>query len=130
MEQQPSRMGRWISGVSAIGLPIIVALLSLYFTQPPRPVPATAPATKFSAERALEQSRRFAVEPRPAGTPALEWARDYLVSRLREIGWETQVQETTMAYPVGEGGNAAPEQWASSPQPSPPPASAKLPPTS
>src|SRR5439155_17653528 len=60
----------------------------------------------------------------------LERARDYLVSRLREIGWETQVQETTMAYPVGEGGNAAPEQWASSPQPSPPPASAKLPPTS
>ena len=66
-----------------------------------------------------------------------KWARDYLVSRLREIGWETQVQETTMAYPVSEGGNAAPEQWASSPppsskalwrtsQPSPPPASAKL----
>jgi hypothetical protein len=96
METPPARIGQWISGIVVLGLPFAIALLSLNFIQPPYALPATAPATKFSAARALEQSRRFAVEPRPAGTAAQERARDYLMSRLQEIGWEAQVQEATI----------------------------------
>src|SRR3989442_9364876 len=95
MQEPPTPSGMQVRGISVLGLPCVIALLSLYLAQPPRPAPTTAP--QFSAERAIEHSRRFAVEPRPAGSAALERARDYLVAQLKAIEWEVQVQETTVA---------------------------------
>jgi hypothetical protein len=102
MQNEPIGSRHWVAGVSVFGLPCLIALLGLLLAQPPRPVPTTAPATEFSAERAIEHSRRLAVEPRPAGSAALERARDYLVEQLKGFGWEVEVQETTVA-----GGHSA-----------------------
>ncbi len=96
MEAQTSRQGQWTAGIGALAMPCAIALVSLYLAQAPRSVPASAPAASFSAERALEHSRRLALEPRPGGSAALERARDYLMGQLKVMGWETQVQETTI----------------------------------
>ncbi|MDD2762537.1 MAG: M20/M25/M40 family metallo-hydrolase [Opitutaceae bacterium] len=81
------------AGLALLGLILILTLIPFYLAQPPRSRPASAPATEFSAERAMRLSREFAVEPRPAGTAALERARDYLVRQLRALGVEVEVQE-------------------------------------
>src|SRR3989442_15836465 len=94
MQEPPTPSGMQVRGISVLGLPCVIALLGLYLAQPPRPAPPTA--QQFSAERAIEHSRRFAVEPRPAGSAALERARDYLVAQPQALGWGAELQETTI----------------------------------
>jgi hypothetical protein len=97
MQEPQARFGQRIGGAIVLALPVAIGLLGFCMAQPPRPLPATAPATEFSAERALEHSRRIAVEPHPAGSAAQERVRDYLVGALKGMGWEVQVQEATIA---------------------------------
>jgi len=97
MQEPQARLGQRIGGIIVLGLPCAIALLGFCLAQPPRSVPATAPATDFSAERALEHSRRLAVEPHSAGSPAHDRVRDYLVGELKAMGCEVQVQEATVA---------------------------------
>ena len=80
------------------------ALLSIYLLQPPRPVPAAAPATEFSAERAMRHVRELAQEPHAMGTAAHAEARAYLLREMRQLGLNPQVQEATA---VNEAGKAA-----------------------
>ena len=64
----------------------------------PDPVPASAPPTEFSSERALEHVRVIAREPHPMGSPANAAVRDYLVEELSALGVEPEVQKTTAAH--------------------------------
>jgi hypothetical protein len=70
---------------------VFSALFCLYMAGPPFPVPATAPATEFSAERALELDRHIASAPHPAGSPANEKVRDYMIETLRSMGIAAEV---------------------------------------
>ncbi|GHA66984.1 M20/M25/M40 family metallo-hydrolase [Pontibacter akesuensis] len=81
-----------------------LALLSLYLLAPPKPVPATAPATVFSAERAMQHVRQVAQEPHPMGTKAHANVRDYLLQQMQELGLNPQVQDTTAAEVYGGAG--------------------------
>src|SRR3712207_6569602 len=56
--------------------------LALYVFVPPPVVSADAPATEFSAERAMKDVRAIADEPHPMGSPEHEATADYIV----EIG--------------------------------------------
>lgn len=67
--------------------------------QPPPVIPATAPATAFSAERAREHLRVITRQPRPLGSEGHAAARAYLLDTLRGLGLEPQVQETTALRP-------------------------------
>ncbi|MEZ5331650.1 MAG: M20/M25/M40 family metallo-hydrolase [Thermoanaerobaculia bacterium] len=58
----------------------------------------------FSVRRALAQVRAIAQSPRPLGTPAHAAAREHLVSRLRALGLEADVEEETVVDPLGKGG--------------------------
>lgn len=62
--------------------------------RPPQVVPATAPASVFSAERAKAWVQRFAVEPHPVGSPAHIRARELLVEELRRLGVEPELQSS------------------------------------
>jgi hypothetical protein len=62
---------------------------------PPAPVAATAPATEFSAERALGHVREIAQRPHPAGSADNARVREYLLAQLRTLGLDPQVQEAT-----------------------------------
>ncbi len=74
-----------------------VAALSIAGLAPPASLPASAPATEFSAARALVHLWAIAHEPHATGTPAQAAVRDYLLAQLRILGLQPQVQETPVA---------------------------------
>ncbi|MDX6502482.1 MAG: hypothetical protein QOG23_5746 [Blastocatellia bacterium] len=74
---------------------VLLALLCLYLHRPPAPIPADAPATDFSAGRAIQQLREIAREAHPVGTIAQTQVRDYIVGQLQGLALTPQVQEAT-----------------------------------
>lgn len=73
---------------SALGVTALLVAavgLALALSSPPTPLPATAPATEFSAERAYSHVQVIAQTPRPAGTPASAAARAYLLEQLQKL---------------------------------------------
>ncbi|MGI4873505.1 MAG: M20/M25/M40 family metallo-hydrolase [Janthinobacterium lividum] len=87
----------WVSRWLPLAGVVLFVAWSLYLTNPPRPVPATAPATAFSAERALREVAVIAHRPHSVGTPDHDRVRDYLVQRCRALGLRVEVQDTTTA---------------------------------
>lgn len=69
--------------------------LTLALIAAPAPLPADAPATEFSAGRAMQDLEVIAREPHPMGEFAARAAvRDYLLGEIRNLGLEPQVQDT------------------------------------
>ena len=101
-----SRLDRW-RGPLAVTIIIVLSVLALRTSRPPAPVPRTAPDTAFSSERAMEHVRAIAVEWHPVGTPAHERAREYVVSSLRSLGLEPEVQTATALLQRGTRVRAA-----------------------
>jgi hypothetical protein len=96
VEQQLSSGQRWAAAaVLAAG-----AWWALWTPMPP-PVPASAPATEFSAERALLHVRRFASQPHPAGSAAAAEVRDGILKELNELGIPAEVQHGAGLYQRG-----------------------------
>jgi hypothetical protein len=83
---------RW---VPLLGL-MLIAGLAVWLVQPPRPVPATAPVTEFSAYRARPDLVAVASQPHPLGSQANAQVRDYLLSRCRELGLAASVQDLSL----------------------------------
>lgn len=79
---------------TAFGLVALAALGIWYGNTTPRLVPSSV-ADRFSAERALEHVRQIAQRPHPPGTPDHARVREYLLSQLRGMGLDPQVQTTT-----------------------------------
>ncbi len=78
----------------------LVAVLVMYLSQqPPDPLPASAPPTDFSAERALRHVEALGRETHPVGTAAHARARDYIMSELQALGLEPQIQAATVVDP-------------------------------
>jgi hypothetical protein len=71
------------------------AVCGLATILPPSPVPATAPPSEFSAERAMVHVASLAVTPRQTGTAGADAARLYLVRYLEGLGLAVHVDETT-----------------------------------
>jgi len=69
-------------------------------TLPPNPLPASAPATEFSAERAIEHIKVIAQEPRISGSQGYKNARDYVMSELTALGLNPEIQRTTVTVPA------------------------------
>ncbi len=80
---------------TAVGLVVIAGISIVRTARPPRPVPATAPDTVFSAERAMRHVEAIALEPHAMGMPAHDRVRDYIVGQLTAYGLHPQIQQTT-----------------------------------
>ena len=76
---------------------LLVAIAALSYLVSPAVIPASAPATDFSAERAMEHLKVIAREPHPTGSIANARVRDYLVEQLKQEGLEPQIQRTGVA---------------------------------
>jgi hypothetical protein len=87
---------------------ILAAILALSFMglRPPTPKPSSAPATEFSAARALDTFHRVLREdtPHPIGSPANEAVRGRIVDELTRLGYQPQVQT---AFDCGQSVNCA-----------------------
>src|SRR5215204_4947864 len=87
---------RWIGVVVALLLGAFAAI-SLLALEPPEPLPASAQASEFSAERAFSHVEQVAERPHPVGSTANAEVRDYLVGQLEDLGLRPTVQEATSA---------------------------------
>lgn len=70
---------------------VAIVVSALYDLQPPSPLPATAPDSLFSADRAAGYIRDIAREPHPLGSLANQRVRDYIVGQLIDIGLKPQL---------------------------------------
>jgi hypothetical protein len=85
-------------------LPILLlATIAFHSLVPPPVLPAAAPLTNFSAERAIEHVRIIAGEPHPTGSIANARARDYLLGQLISLGMKPEVQKSvsTTSWDIG-----------------------------
>ncbi|HUQ84279.1 MAG TPA: M28 family peptidase [Gemmatimonadaceae bacterium] len=81
--------------VTTLALLVLCGLLVRDAARPPAPLPASAPSTEFSAERALAHVREIAQRPHPIGSPDNVRVREYVLAQLRALGLEPEVQATT-----------------------------------
>ncbi|BCJ52475.1 aminopeptidase [Actinoplanes sp. NBRC 14428] len=89
---RPARRG-W-AALAAVLLLAVVGALALQAVRPPSARPADAPAGEFSAERAFRHVRTLGAGPHVAGSAANDAVRDHLLGTLRDLGFETEVQDT------------------------------------
>lgn len=73
--------------------------LSVALVRPPAALPASAPATEFSAERAMGYLNLFAQKPHPTGSAEHDRVRDYLMGELIRLGVTPESQMATGVAP-------------------------------
>lgn len=71
-----------------------VGVLSVWSVLPPAARDASAPPGEFSAGRAFQHVQAMSTAPHPTGSAANDAVRTYLVSTLRGLGLDAQVQDT------------------------------------
>jgi hypothetical protein len=82
-------MGRLLALAVAL---VLSAVLAWADAQPPRPRGAEAPATAFSAVRAMADIRALGSTPHPMGSSANRAVRDELVRRMSALGLSPQIR--------------------------------------
>ncbi|HYC49901.1 MAG TPA: M28 family peptidase [Gemmatimonadaceae bacterium] len=112
------RNSAWLN---ALALLCVVALALLYANHVPPVVPASAPPTEFSAERAIEHVRAIAQRPHPTGSVDHARVLQYITTQLGALGILTSVQAAIgigTKYPVaGEVRNIVARLHGSEPGP-------------
>ncbi|MEO5493396.1 MAG: M20/M25/M40 family metallo-hydrolase [Sphingomonas sp.] len=86
-------MRNWLGLLAAIVGAIVLAIIS---TTPPAPVGSDAPATAFSAARAMADVRVIARAPHPTGSAEDAAVRAHLIARLQSMGLEVATATGTM----------------------------------
>lgn len=84
--------------VALVGL----CMYSVSLMRAPAALPADAPATEFSAERAMAHVRKVASQPHAMGTPGHAEVRRYLFKQMEMLGLQPEVQEEVVVNQVGE----------------------------
>ena len=100
LERSASPRASWLARSVTAVLGLGVILLVLRGSSLPEPVPASAPAERFSAARAREHLRFIGAEPHALGMPRHAAVRDYLEARLRDVGAEVQLQRESVFAPA------------------------------
>ena len=82
---------------------LVILMAAAFFTArseltPPRPAPADAPASAFSAGRAMVDDRIIARAPHPTGSAANAAVRDYLLRRMSALGLSPRVEQASSYY--------------------------------
>ncbi|MDQ2879028.1 MAG: M20/M25/M40 family metallo-hydrolase, partial [Pseudomonadota bacterium] len=72
------------------------ALLAIIATTPPVPLPASAPASDFSATRAMADVAVIGRAPHPTGSAADAQVRAHLIDRLRAMGLAVVTTQSVM----------------------------------
>ena len=87
-------MMRWWAALIALTGAVILAIVA---TTPPSPIAADAPATAFSATRAMADVRVIGRAPHPTGSAEDAQVRNYLVARLKRLGLDVATATGAMS---------------------------------
>jgi hypothetical protein len=98
-----SRLSSRRAGAALLLLLLGLTAVSIWTLQPPGPVPADAPADRFSAVRAFEHVQTIARQTHPVGSAAGDRVVDDLVGTLTDLGLDTRVQNAVGARAYGPG---------------------------
>jgi hypothetical protein len=94
-----SALSARLLAVSAVAAGILATVLAWWVDRPPAPRPATAPLEVFSAERALDVLAEVARAPHMSGSAEHDRVRALILRALTDLGFEVDVQETTVVVP-------------------------------
>ena len=100
------RAGSGRAALAALAVMLLAMLAGIWWSRPPRAVPASAPAASFSAGRARAQLRVITRAPHPVGSPEHARVRAYLAGELRRLGLEVREQSTTSVLAAAPGARA------------------------
>ncbi|HVD52920.1 MAG TPA: hypothetical protein VNC13_01965, partial [Propionibacteriaceae bacterium] len=85
------RRGR-IAGIVGLLALAAILVLSWMLERPPTPVPASAPAPVFSAQRAYAELQQIAgPEPTPIGSTGSDAVRDHIAAALSAAGFSVEM---------------------------------------
>ncbi|MFZ1742347.1 MAG: M20/M25/M40 family metallo-hydrolase, partial [Pontixanthobacter sp.] len=86
-------MLRW-----SLALLVIAAAIFLgwFANRLPTPTPETAPATEFSAARAMDDVGAIAIAPHPIGSQEIKVTRQYLIARMTALGLAPEMRDQTV----------------------------------
>ncbi|RMH17899.1 MAG: M28 family peptidase [Acidobacteria bacterium] len=79
----------------------LAAYMALTAVEPPQPSSEDAPATTFSARRAMRLVEELGRRPRPLGSAEHQRVREVLTAELASLGLEPQIQRTVAARQRG-----------------------------
>ncbi|KAA5543524.1 M20/M25/M40 family metallo-hydrolase [Adhaeribacter rhizoryzae] len=88
---------RYLSALLLFFILVALSLLSIYLLRPPRALLTNAPETEFAAGRAMQHVNKIAQQPHSMGTAAHRQVREYLLTELKELGLQTEVQATVVS---------------------------------
>ena len=88
----------WLPVLGSLITIALVIFLVLAQMTPAAVVPASAPATTFSAARAYEHLKTIARAPHPTGSPESALVRQYLFDQLAALGLQPEIQTSTSVY--------------------------------
>ncbi len=94
-------MTRYLALFGALGAAFVLFYASV---RTPGPAPADAPASAFSAGRAMVDIAAMAPAPHPIGSPANHKVRDYLLQRMTALGLNPVIQRDTSLEEEAYGG--------------------------
>ncbi|GAA2488156.1 M28 family peptidase [Winogradskya humida] len=80
--------------LAAVAVLAVIGTFALLGVRPPAARPADAPATEFSAARAFTHVQAIATGPHVTGSVANDAVREHIVTTLRGLGLDAQVQDT------------------------------------
>ncbi|PZN93165.1 MAG: peptidase M28 [Alphaproteobacteria bacterium] len=86
-------MTKWLTLVVTI---VAAALLGVWSVRPPAPLPASAAADRFSAERAMADVRIIARAPHPTGSAENAAVHAHLVRRLEALGFSVRTVDAPL----------------------------------
>ncbi|MEY2885007.1 MAG: hypothetical protein RL490_2731 [Pseudomonadota bacterium] len=99
-------MLKWLAFVLTL---VATLWLGVVTAQPPAPLPASAPASAFSADRAMADVRAVARAPHSTGSPENAANIAYLVGRLEALGFTVR----TSTSPLPQKGRQRLQDWGS-----------------
>ena len=106
-------MTRWWGALIALAGAVILTIVA---TTPPGPASADAPATAFSATRAMADVRVIGRAPHPTGSAGDAQVRAYLLARLKGMGLEV----ATATGRMSAAGKKRLDGWRKTAAPAPP----------
>ncbi len=103
----PQPVHEWLRGALTLLILTIALALAWLGNRLPAAAPENAPATEFSAARAMHDVRAIATDPHPIGSAEIAATRQYLLSRMTALDLDPVLRDQTVVVTRRNSADAA-----------------------